>query len=448
MKNLIIGAARSGLAAASYLLKKGEEVLLTDMDEGLGREVDAQFKNFNYSSIWGQQPDISAIQPDRIIISPGVPLDIEPIRKARALEIPIISEAELAFLEADCRFLAITGTNGKTTTTTWLAELMKEEGRTVVAGGNIGTPLISQVAGLGSEDVIVAELSSFQLESVHQFRPQIAAILNVTPDHLDRHKTLEAYLKAKSHIFNAQGPRDALILNGDDPLLKDFAQKAKAHVYYFSRKQKLDEGIYLQEEKIFYRLANMDQARILLKVSDVALPGVHNLENAMAASLMALLAGQSPERVARGLRDFQAIEHRLEPVGCFDGVRYINDSKGTNPDATEKALTAFPGPLVLILGGHGKEVDLSSLAEKVKASGARVILQGAASNEFAAALGQVGGVEVLREKDLERAVVRAKMIAKPGDTVLFSPACSSFDQFSDYEARGRAFKKWVTNYGS
>lgn len=444
MKNLIIGAARSGLAAAAYLLAKGQEVILSDMDESLGQGPGKDLQGPLFTGIWGRQPDVDAIQPDRLIMSPGVPLDIPPVRRSLALGIPVLSETELAYLEASCHFIAITGTNGKTTTSSWVAHLLQKPGRTVVVGGNIGTPLISQVADLGPEDIIVAEMSSFQLESVHRFRPDIAAILNITPDHLDRHKTMDAYIEAKSHIFSRQSSEDVLVLNGDDPLLGDLASKAPSQVLTFSHEKTLDLGLYLKEGKLVYRLPNMAGPRVLLGRDEVALAGIHNLENAMAAALVALAFGQDPDLVAQGLASFSPIAHRLEPLGSFAGVTYVNDSKGTNPDATEKALTAFSGPLILILGGHGKGVDLVPLAQKIKAAQVRVVVQGACASDFLAAFAEIGYENVHHEKDLQGATRYAKAVAKPGDTVLLSPACSSFDQFANYEERGQAFKKWVT----
>lgn len=448
MKNLIIGAARSGLAAARYLLDQGQEVVLTDMDPQLQATIDQALASPAYQGIWGRQPDVAAIQPDRLIMSPGVPLDIPPVQAARKAGIPIISETELAYLEASCHFIAITGTNGKTTTSSWVARLLEDPGRQVVLGGNIGTPLISQVADLQSQDVIVAEMSSFQLESVHRFRPDVAAILNITPDHLDRHKTMKAYVEAKSHIFFRQGPEDVLVLHADDPILVDLARKAPSRVLGFSRQRKLDYGIYLQDTMLYYRLPGMDRAEALIDQKDLALPGVHNLENAMAAALVALSFGQTPDVVRQGLQDFQALAHRLEPVGTFGGVAYVNDSKGTNPDATEKALTAFHEPLILILGGVSKGTDLVPLAEKIQAGPIYAIVQGQASQDFVRAFAEVGFQDYQVEKDLFAATQAAKALAKPGDTVLLSPACASFDQFSDYEARGQAFKKWVNPDGS
>ena len=281
---LIIGAARSGIASAEYLISIGKNVVLSDMNTKVAEKVEAQLGHTLIEYVWGEQPDVAAIQPTMLVMSPGVPLTIPPVVKARELGIPVISEPELAFRHSEVPFVAITGTNGKTTTTTLTAVLLEKEGRKVVAGGNIGLPLISQCPQMTAQDIVVAEMSSFQLESVDAFRPKVAVIMNLTPDHLDRHKTMEAYGQAKANIFKNQHADDYVLLNKDDVTVAAMAETAKSKVYFFTQKEILQEGMWLEDGNVMFSLDATENPQLLISAQDIGIVGAHNLQNAMAAS--------------------------------------------------------------------------------------------------------------------------------------------------------------------
>lgn len=446
---LIIGAARSGVASAEYLLSIGKEIVISDMNTKLAEDVETQLGHASVSYVWGKQPDVAALQPELIVMSPGVPLSIPPVVKARELGIPVISEPELAFLYSDVPFVAITGTNGKTTTTTLTAFLLEKEGRKVVAGGNIGLPLISQCPQMSANDIVVAEMSSFQLESVDSFCPKVAVVMNLTPDHLDRHKTMEAYAAAKANIFKNQGPEDYLLLNKDDAIVAAMAAGAKSHVYYFSQQEILDEGIWLEDGNLVYRLDKNGAPQVLIPAAEIGIVGSHNWQNAMAASLAALLMGQQPEIIAERLRAFKGVAHRMEPVATIDGVLYVNDSKGTNPDSTEKALGSYgKRPIVLIAGGRNKGSDMAVLVPLMRAHCRGVVLVGEATGDFIDAFARTGYTDYVCADSFEDAVAKAREMAQSGDVVLLSPACASWDMFDNFEQRGDLFKELVKDYAA
>lgn len=446
MRYLIIGAARSGIASAHFLLSEGAEVFLSDTKSELAEAVEAEFLSAKPQFIWGDQPNIDDIQPDMIIMSPGVPLHISPVQRAQALNIPVISETELAFNRADCDFVAITGTNGKTTTTSLAQHLMADGKRQVVAGGNIGIPLISQVKSMHPEDIIVAEMSSFQLESIDAFRPHIATVLNITPDHLDRHGTLEAYRAAKMNVFRNQTKEDYLILNADDPQVRSMQTEAKSQVLFFSQIEKPLFGMWLEGEDLFYRLPTDKKAHALINRREIGIPGDHNLENAMAAACIALLCGYDAESIAEKLRTFKGVAHRMEFVANIGGVRYINDSKGTNPNATEKAIRSYENPLVLIVGGRNKGIDFAPLSQLMAERCRSVIVMGEATEDFLYAFSQTGFQRHQTAGNMKEAVALAVATAQNGDVVLLSPACTSWDQYRNFEERGDAFKKLVNEH--
>ncbi|MGM9524809.1 MAG: UDP-N-acetylmuramoyl-L-alanine--D-glutamate ligase, partial [Peptococcaceae bacterium] len=316
---LVIGAARSGLAGAEFLAKHGDQVILTDMKQM--DHVD-NLRELGVSFIWGEQPDVAAIQPDYIVISPGVPLTIPPVRVAKEGQIPVLGELELAYRHCKAPFVAITGTNGKTTTTTLTGELMKKTGRQVFVGGNIGVPLISYVEQLQENDLVVAEVSSFQLETTETFCPHLALMLNLTPDHLDRHGDMAGYLAAKAKIFANQKESDYLVLNYDDEALRGLAPQSRGKVIFFSQKHKLEEGVYLDGMQVMLAL---DGKQIeICRTDEIAIKGKHNLENAMGAIALAYLSGVAPEAIREVLMTFPGVEHRLEPVRTLNGVLYIN----------------------------------------------------------------------------------------------------------------------------
>ena len=444
---LIIGAARSGVASAEYLLSIGKQIVISDMNTKLAEDVETQLGHASVSYVWGKQPDVAALQPELIVMSPGVPLSIPPVVKARELGIPVISEPELAFRYSDVPFVAITGTNGKTTTTTLTAFLLEKEGRKVVAGGNIGLPLISQCPQMSANDIVVAEMSSFQLESVDSFCPKVAVVMNLTPDHLDRHKTMEAYAAAKANIFKNQGPEEYLLLNKDDAIVAAMAAGAKSHVYYFSQQEILDEGIWLEDGNLVYRLDKNGAPQVLIPAAEIGIVGSHNWQNAMAASLAALLMGQQPEIIAERLRAFKGVAHRMEPVATIDGVLYVNDSKGTNPDSTEKALGSYgKRPIVLIAGGRNKGSDMAVLVPLMRAHCRGVVLVGEATGDFIDAFERTGYTDYVCADSFEDAVAKAREMAQSGDVVLLSPACASWDMFDNFEQRGDLFKELVKDY--
>ena len=444
---LIIGAARSGVASAEYLLSIGKQIVISDMNTKLAEDVETQLGHASVSYVWGKQPDVAALQPELIVMSPGVPLSIPPVVKARELGIPVISEPELAFLYSDVPFVAITGTNGKTTTTTLTAFLLEKEGRKVVAGGNIGLPLISQCPKMSANDIVVAEMSSFQLESVDSFCPKVAVVMNLTPDHLDRHKTMEAYAAAKANIFKNQGPEEYLLLNKDDAIVAAMAAGAKSHVYYFSQQEILDEGIWLEDGNLVYRLDKNGAPQVLIPAAEIGIVGSHNWQNAMAASLAALLMGQQPEIIAERLCAFKGVAHRMEPVATIDAVLYVNDSKGTNPDSTEKALGSYgKRPIVLIAGGRNKGSDMAVLVPLMRAHCRGVVLVGEATGDFIDAFERTGYTDYVCADSFEDAVAKAREMAQSGDVVLLSPACASWDMFDNFEQRGDLFKELVKDY--
>lgn len=446
---LIIGAARSGVASAEYLLSIGKEIVISDMNTKLAEDVETQLGHASVSYVWGKQPDVAALQPELIVMSPGVPLSIPPVVKARELGIPVISEPELAFRYSDVPFVAITGTNGKTTTTTLTAFLLEKEGRKVVAGGNIGLPLISQCPQMSANDIVVAEMSSFQLECVDSFCPKVAVVMNLTPDHLDRHKTMEAYAAAKANIFKNQGPEEYLLLNKDDAIVAAMAAGAKSHVYYFSQQEILDEGIWLEDGNLVYRLDKNGAPQVLIPAAEIGIVGSHNWQNAMAASLAALLMGQQPEIIAERLRAFKGVAHRMEPVATIDGVLYVNDSKGTNPDSTEKALGSYgERPIVLIAGGRNKGSDMAVLVPLMRAHCRGVVLVGEATGDFIDAFERTGYTDYVCADSFEDAVAKAREMAQSGDVVLLSPACASWDMFDNFEQRGDLFKELVKDYAA
>lgn len=446
---LIIGAARSGVASAEYLLSIGKQIVISDMNTKLAEDVETQLGHASVSYVWGKQPDVAALQPELIVMSPGVPLSIPPVVKARELGIPVISEPELAFRYSDVPFVAITGTNGKTTTTTLTAFLLEKEGRKVVAGGNIGLPLISQCPKMSANDIVVAEMSSFQLESVDSFCPKVAVVMNLTPDHLDRHKTMEAYAAAKANIFKNQGPEEYLLLNKDDAIVAAMAAGAKSHVYYFSQQEILDEGIWLEDGNLVYRLDKNGAPQVLIPAAEIGIVGSHNWQNAMAASLAALLMGQQSEIIAERLRAFKGVAHRMEPVATIDGVLYVNDSKGTNPDSTEKALGSYgERSIVLIAGGRNKGSDMAVLVPLMRAHCRGVVLVGEATGDFIDAFARTGYTDYVCADSFEDAVAKAREMAQSGDVVLLSPACASWDMFDNFEQRGDLFKELVKDYAA
>jgi len=377
------------------------------------------------------------------VVSPGVPVDAPALVQARNLGEPVIGEIELAARFLPGPIIAITGSNGKTTTTTLVGEIMTAGGFSALVGGNIGTPAISLAERAKPETVIVLEVSSFQLETIQTFRPKVAVVLNVTPDHLDRHRTFEAYVDAKARIFENQGAADYAVLNADDPTCVALAARTKAQVFWFSRQKEVQRGAWVREGTILFRDAS-GQREIML-VSEIPLKGAHNLENVLAAVCAGVLMGCGPEKIRLAVREFKAVEHRLEFVATIRGVDYYNDSKATNVDATIKALESFPANLHLILGGKDKGSDYSVLNDLLRQRVKRVYTIGSAAAKIESQIvsAKDGGPEIVPAETLENAVHKAHAVAEPGDVVLLAPACASFDQFKNYEHRGQVFKETV-----
>lgn len=440
-KALVIGAGLSGQAAAVFLAAKGAEVTLTDNKTAADIDGLADMPGV-ILKLGGMPVGDEAAGYNLAVISPGVPLDIPTVQALTQFGVPLLGELELAYQFSHNPFLAITGTNGKTTTTTLLGYILRQAGRHCLIGGNIGTPLVNDVESLLPEDCIVAELSSFQLETAQEFKAHIAAFLNLTPDHLYRHGTMSNYGAIKSKIFANQTENDFAVLNYDDEQVRSYADNLNGTVVFFSRQADLPQGMVALNGRLLWRWQG--QEIDLMPSSDVLIKGPHNLENAMAAAVMALLTGVEPQQVRLALQSFPGVEHRQEPLGEVDGVLYVNDSKGTNPDSTIMALRACTRPTVLILGGYEKNSDFMPLLPLIKEKVKQVILVGQTADRIAETLTQ-GGFAAYQNAgmDFERCVKLAAAAAEPGDEVLLSPASASWGMFNNFEERGQCFKELV-----
>ncbi len=436
---LVVGLARTGVATALFCAARGAHVTATDTrpENELCEAVKKLRAAGVICELRAHEDDLFLAQ-DLIVPSPGVPSDLPHLVAARKNGITIWSEIELASRFLSGKLIGITGANGKTTTTSLVEHILRSAGFSTILAGNIGTPLISAVEASRDDTITVAELSSFQLELTETFRPNIAVFLNLTPDHLDRHHTMEAYGRAKARIFANQTERDMAILNADDAGTTPYAP-ARPQVYWFSRKKRVGQGAIVKDRQIVLRIDGEEQA--ILRVSEIPLVGAHNWENILAAVLAAKLAGADAQKIASAVKSFAGVEHRLEFVAEIAGVRYYNDSKATNVDATQKALEAFSGRVIVILGGKDKDSDYTALRKELSERTILVLLIGSAAEKIA---GQIAGsVKVERVETLERAVEHGERAARPGDIVLLAPACASFDQFENYEQRGRVFKQLV-----
>jgi UDP-N-acetylmuramoylalanine--D-glutamate ligase len=436
---LVVGLARTGIATALFCAGRGARVTATESrPESEVAEAAAKLRAAGCVLELGGHREETFLAQDLIVPSPGVPADAAPIRAARARGIPVWSELELAYRFLKGKLIGITGSNGKTTTTSLIAHLLETAGLPVILAGNIGTPLIARVEETSEGSVSVVEMSSFQLELIVTMRPDISVFLNLTPDHLDRHASLETYGRAKARIFENQTAADFAIVNADDAPTARYAP-ARPQVFWFSRKQPVAQGAYVRGEEIIFRRDAAEE--VLLLVEAIGLPGAHNLENVLAAVVAARLAGADAAAIAGGVRSFAGVEHRLEFAGEIRGVRYYNDSKATNVDATLKALDAFSGRVLIILGGKDKGSDYTVLRQSLREKAVLALLIGAAAEKIASQIS--GSVPIERAGTLERALENAEHHAQPGDIVLLAPACASFDQFENYEHRGRVFKQIV-----
>jgi len=437
---LVVGLARTGVATARFLAARGARVTITEQrpESAVAAEVTA-VRALGVEVECGGHTDAAFLAADLVVPSPGVPLTLPGLAKARQKGTEIISELELAWRFLRGTVVAVTGSNGKTTTVSLLGQIFAQAGRRVQVGGNIGTPLIQIVDSAGDDTVNVVEVSSFQLEAITSFRPRVAALLNITPDHLDRHAAMSEYVAAKARLFGYQRGDDFAIFNADDRTCAELAPEVRAQRFWFSRQRRLDVGSFLKNGWVMF--GNSGAQEIVMPRDEIRLLGEHNLENVLAAVCAARLLEVPSERIRAAVAGFQGVEHRLEFVAEIEGVRYYNDSKATNVDAALKAINAFAGRLIVILGGKDKGSDYHPMREPLRQRAKKVLLIGAAARKISEHLGDAVPAEMA--ETLPEALERAGALAVPGDIVLLAPACASFDQFENYEHRGRVFKEEV-----
>lgn len=437
----VVGLARSGVAAARLIRRLGGRVLASD--SGARESLSAEARDLEHlgCALWtGGHPEAAFAGADLVVVSPGVPLELPALEAARARGVPVIGELELGWRVMEADLIAITGTNGKTTTTALTGELLGGTVRPLLVGGNIGTPLCAHALDFPADGLVVAEASSFQLDTTELLRPRVAAVLNVTPDHLDRHKTFERYVEAKSRIFANQTPADCAVLNADDPVAASLAPRTRARVLWFSRLTPLDHGVFVRDGWIVAKLNG--HVEEICPLGEIPLRGQHNVENVLAAAACALWTGLSPESIRRGIGAFRGVAHRIERVLEERGVTYYNDSKGTNVASTIKALESFTESLILIAGGKGKGQDFGPLGQAARGRVRQAVLIGADRAQIRAVL-EAAGVPCMDAGSMQEAVAAARSLAGVGDVVLLSPACASFDMFDSYEHRGKVFKTIV-----
>ena len=444
-KALVCGMARSGIAAAKLLKRLGAEVTLQDMKKR--KDISADVLNLENEGIvlyTGANPDDIACEQDIIVLSPGIPCDLPFITAAEAAGVSVISEVELAYTLTKCPITAITGTNGKTTTTTLTGEIMKAVYAGTAVVGNIGIPYSEEVERLTEKDWVVAEISSFQMEKAKEFHPHISAVLNITPDHLNRHKTMEVYIAMKERVFEKQTAEDFCILNHGDETCRKMADKTAAKVFFFSSSEKLEEGIYLDGETIEVRWNDIHET--LINVNDLQILGVHNHENVMAAAAAAICANIPLDIIRDVLKTFAGVEHRIEYVATVDGVDYYNDSKGTNVDASIRAVLAMKKPIVLIGGGYDKGSSFDEWTQLFPGRVKHLVLIGVTAPLVRASAEKFGFTAISECETFKEAVDLCREKAEDGDCVLLSPACASWGMFDNYEQRGDLFKEQVRGY--
>lgn len=441
-KVLVFGSGISGIGSAQLLEKVGREVILYDGNATLEREgIKKQLgENTKVEIILGELSENVMKSLDLVVMSPGVPTDLPIVNQMRKMGIPIWGEIELAYTYGKGDVLAITGTNGKTTTTALLGEIMRRFKEQVYVVGNIGNPYTMVALDMTEESVAVAEVSSFQLETIHAFRPCVSAILNITPDHLNRHHTMEAYIAAKEDVAKNQTEEHTCVLNYEDEVLRKFGESVRAKVLYFSSQHKLDKGIYLDKGNIIYK---EKEEQILCNVDELQLLGTHNYENVMAASAMAIAYGVPMHVIREVIKTFAGVAHRIEFVCEKDGVAYYNDSKGTNPDAAIKGIQAMNRRTLLIGGGYDKDSEYEEWIEAFDGKVKHLVLLGQTREKIAATAKKMGFENIIMVDSLEEAVVTCAKLAEPGEAVLLSPACASWGMFKNYEERGDKFKEFV-----
>ena len=441
-KVLVFGSGISGIGATRLLEQVGREVILYDGNasldaEKIKKQIGEQTKT---EVILGDLQEDVMKTLDLVVMSPGVPTDLPIVNKMRDMGIPIWGEIELAFTYGKGDVLAITGTNGKTTTTALLGEIMKNYKESVYVVGNIGNPYTEVALDMSEESVAVAEVSSFQLETIHDFRPCVSAILNITPDHLNRHHTMEAYIEAKEDVAKNQTKDDTCVLNYEDEVLRKFGKNVKAEVLYFSSRRKLDKGIYLENGNIVYK---DEEETVVCHVEELQLLGTHNYENVMAATAMAIAYGVPMDVIRKTIKAFAGVAHRIEFVCEKNGVAYYNDSKGTNPDAAIKAVEAMNRKTLLIGGGYDKDSEYEEWIQSFDGKVKHLVLLGQTREKIAATARRLGFENIIMVDSLEEAVVTCAKLAEPGEAVLLSPACASWGMFKNYEERGDKFKEFV-----
>ena len=439
---LVVGLGKSGLSAAMFLREQGARVTVSDTRSAvaLAKEIPALLEAGIMVESGGHGL-LTFRRQDLIVVSPGVPMDTPEVKQVVAFGLPVIGELELASRYLLGRVVAITGSNGKTTTTTLVGKIFGDAGVPTLVGGNIGLPVIDLVAKSGVETVSVLEVSSFQLETVEEFHPWIAVVLNITPDHLDRHGSFESYAAAKARITERQTAEDFLVLNAEDKAAQMVALKTKAQIYWFSARRPIKQGAFVHGESILFVPWEGAKAEPVMPVSDIHLKGSHNVENVLAAVCTARLAKIPAESIRASVAGFAAVEHRLELVKVVNGVEFYNDSKATNVDAAMKAVASFGGGIHLILGGKDKDSDYGLMSGMLKERVKIVYTIGSAAEKIERQL--QGVVKIVPAETLQVAVAKAAKAATIGDVVLLSPACSSFDQFENYEQRGRVFRQLV-----
>lgn len=442
-KVMVVGVAKSGIASARLLISKGADVVLYDaktideFDSGI-------FDEFEGIVEFALGADAMSIEVDAMVLSPGVPTALPFIQEAIAQGKKVIGEQELGFMYTDADFVAITGTNGKTTTTMLTGEIFKHAKICTHVLGNMGIPIAGEVDGTKKGDVIVAESAALQLETIDTFSPHVSAVLNITEDHLDRFGTMEKYIAAKKRVFENQGESDFCVLNYDNVITRSMAGEQKSKVIWFSRKVLLDRGVFLKQGSIVCR--EDDRIFKVCDIDEILIPGMHNLENALAATAIARCYDIPTSIIAGTLREFKGVEHRIEFVREFEKVRYINDSKGTNPDATEKAADAMRRPTVLILGGYDKKNNFETLFEGFGENIKAVVAIGATKANVLRGAKAAGFKNVCTVDTFAQAVEKSKELAQPGWNVLLSPACASYDMFKNFEQRGDVFKEIVNSF--
>jgi UDP-N-acetylmuramoylalanine--D-glutamate ligase len=436
----VVGLGRSGRAAANLLAEAGALVRVSEAqpEERIKGELCSLLDKGVEFEFGGHRPE-SLMKSDLVVLSPGVPSNLPGLVAAQSQGVRIMGEVELAFLFTSATFVGVTGSNGKSTTVTLLGEMLKAGGRPSLVAGNIGTALCDVVRDLAPQYIVVTELSSFQLETIETFRCHISVLLNLSPDHLDRYPNMMAYAQAKARIFENQRETDFAIVNADDDLSMSLSSGIKSQLLLFSRKRPVEEGCFLAEGKVLFRMGGHTEE--ICPAGEIAIKGVHNLENAMAAVAAGSLLGLEPMVLRKALQSFPGLEHRLELVLEKDGVRYVNDSKGTNVGAVLKSLESFESPIILIAGGRDKGSDFSPLMEAAKGRVKSFILIGEAKEKIRAAVS--ASASVFEACDMKDAVRRAHSLAEKGDVVLLSPACASFDMFANFEERGRVFRNEV-----